>query len=202
MTLISSQYRRCFLPCQADDPQDFFPKLIHFIWLGQKPIPDTFKDFLLPQWQDKHPESAGYAIRIWGETDLESLDLIHKEVILDKDLNPALRADFLRLELLNKFGGLYADVDMTCERNVFDGLQARFNLAKIGFVTGVSNTQAFEVNNGILLGKPGSTFTRYLIERLWESIERERKAVAVLTAKEQQLIQMLSLIDPTRAVEM
>ena len=133
---------------------------------------------------------------------MESLDLIHKEVILDKDLNPALRADFLRLELLYKFGGLYADVDMTCERNVFDGLQARFNLAKIGFVTGVSNTQAFEVNNGILLGKPGSTFTRYLIERLWESIERERKAVAVLTAKEQQLIQMLSLIDPTRAVEM
>jgi len=190
------------LPTGAE-PQDSFPKLIHFIWLGPKPIPDTFVNFLLPQWRDKHLESSGYEIKIWGETDLESLDfLLHREVILDKDLNPALRADFLRLELLCKFGGLYADVDMTCERNVFEGLQSRFDTAKVGFVTGVSNTQAFEVNNGILLSKPGNTFTRHLIERLGRSIAKERKAVAALTTKENQLIQMLSLIDPAKAAQM
>jgi mannosyltransferase OCH1-like enzyme len=141
-------------------------------------------------------------IKIWGEADLESLDLIHREVILDKDLNPALRADFLRLELLYKFGGLYSDVDMTCEKNVFEELQVRFNTPKISFVTGVSNTQAFEVNNGIMLGKPGSAFTRYLIEKLGENIKKERKAVVASTVKENQLIQMLSLVDPAKAAQM
>ena len=41
--------------------------------------------------------------------------MTNREVICNKDLNPALRADFLRLEILLQHGGLYADVDMTCE---------------------------------------------------------------------------------------
>lgn len=44
--------------------------------------------------------------------------LANRDVILNTALNPGLRADFLRLELLYLFGGLYADVDMTCERDL------------------------------------------------------------------------------------
>ena len=66
--------------------------------------------------------------------------LTNKDVILDRDLNPALRADFLRIELLHRYGGLYADIDMTCEKNVFQGLKERFDLSKVSFITGVSNT--------------------------------------------------------------
>ena len=83
-------------------------------------MPDTFADSLLPKWREMHPESEGYEIKLWTEADLPILDLIaNRDVILDKDLNPALRADFLRIELLHKFGGLYADVDMVCQQNVF-----------------------------------------------------------------------------------
>ena len=53
---------------------------------------------------------------VWGETEVAELTFLqNRDVILNQELNPALRADFLRLELLNHFGGLYADVDMTCE---------------------------------------------------------------------------------------
>lgn len=116
---------------------------------------------------------------MWGEADLDSLDfLVNRDVILDKDLNPALRADFLRLELLHRFGGLYADVDMTCERNVFLALESDYDLSQVGFVSGVSNTAAFEVNNGILLGRPGSDTIRHLVEQLGFSITRERQLMA------------------------
>ena len=47
---------------------------------------------------------------------LDGLELTNANIILDKELNPALRADFLRLELLYHFGGVYADVDMTCQQ--------------------------------------------------------------------------------------
>ena len=83
---------------------------------------------------------------------------------MDKDLNPALRADFLRIELLHKFGGLYADVDMTCEKKVFTELAMAFDLESVSFITGLSNTQAFEINNGIILAKPGCQYVGNLIQ--------------------------------------
>ena len=138
--------------------------MIHFIWLGMKPVPQTFTSFLLPQWREKHPEDEGYEIKIWDEDQVTALDFIHnRDVILDKELNPALRADFLRIELLHHFGGLYADVDMTCEQNIFTSLSLLFNSSQFSFITGLSNTQAFEINNGILLSKVGSPFAAYLI---------------------------------------
>ena len=93
-----------------------FPKILHFIWLGVNPIPESFTNVLLPQWRAKHPEDEGFQIMMWGEAEVAELDFLqNREVILDQELNPALRADFLRIELLHHFGGLYADVDMTCE---------------------------------------------------------------------------------------
>ena len=60
---------------------------------------------------------------MWGEDDLSALELVNQDIIGNKQLNPALRADFLRLELLYKFGGIYADVDMTCEKSLIPLLQ-------------------------------------------------------------------------------
>ena len=89
---------------------------MHFIWLGSNPIPPTFTNILLPQWREKHPAEQGYQVMVWGEAEVAELTFLqNRDVILNQELNPALRADFLRLELLHHFGGLYADVDMTCE---------------------------------------------------------------------------------------
>ena len=116
--MFNQNYQRCLKASPSDQTatdSPSFPLLLHFIWLGPKPLPVTFAESLLPKWREMHPESEGYEVKLWTEADLPSLDfLANKDVILDKDLNPALRADFLRIELLHKFGGLYADVDMVC----------------------------------------------------------------------------------------
>ena len=117
------------------------PRIIHFIWLGKKQIPESFTTKLLPQWKEKHPTADGYRIKLWGEEDLtdtaklEGLELANANIILDKELNPALRADFLRLELLYHFGGVYADVDMTCQQCIQQLLSQKGQ-----FISCVSNT--------------------------------------------------------------
>lgn len=92
--------------------KEAIPRLIHFIWLGPKSLPLTF-DRIYQMWIAHHPD---FSLKLWGEADLEKLELTNRQIICDKTLNPALRADFLRIELLFLFGGIYADVDMTCER--------------------------------------------------------------------------------------
>ncbi len=94
-------------------------RIIHFIWVGPKPIPSSFVEQILPTWRSLNPLAE---IKIWTEKEVLALAeegvLLNKDVILNTTLNPGLRADFLRLELLYLFGGLYADVDMTCEKNL------------------------------------------------------------------------------------
>ena len=41
-------------------------------------------------------------------------DFKNAHIILDISLNPGLRADALRLEILSKYGGIYVDIDMAC----------------------------------------------------------------------------------------
>jgi mannosyltransferase OCH1-like enzyme len=130
------------------------PRLIHFIWLGPKPVPATFAA-ILEMWRQHHSD---FEIKVWGEKDLPSLELANLEIIMDTQLNPALRSDFLRLELLFKFGGIYADVDMTCERPLTPLLRTNFDL-----ITGLSNTLAFECNNGLILSKPACQFVATMI---------------------------------------
>ncbi len=85
------------------------PNLIHFIWVGSNPQPQTFTDYFLPQWQHSHPD---FTFKVWTEQDLDTLELVNARHIRDKSLNPGFRADLLRLEILFIHGGIYIDADM------------------------------------------------------------------------------------------
>ena len=54
--LIDQNFTNALKQAQSAIPESSFPKLIHFIWLGNKPIPSSFEQILLPQWREKHPE--------------------------------------------------------------------------------------------------------------------------------------------------
>ena len=93
-------------------------------------------------WQQYHDK-----VEVWTEERIKTLQLVNGDVCLDKELNPGLRADFLRIELLYLFGGIYADVDMTCEKS----LAPLLGQPDLTFAIGVSHTRAFELNNGIVI---------------------------------------------------
>ena len=111
-------------------------------------------------WTTHHPD---FEIKLWTETDLSSLHLQNADVICDLTLNPALRADFLRLELLYQFGGIYADIDMTCEKSLVPLISSSC------FIAGLALTQAFEINNGIILSSQSNLLVSHLILKLRES---------------------------------
>ena len=138
-----------------------------------------------------------FEIKVWGEDDLPNLELVNSEVILDTQLNPALRSDFMRLELLFKFGGIYADVDMTCERPLTPLLRTNFD-----FITGLSNTLAFECNNGLILSKPACPFVSTLISDLRVSFLKEKELLKQRIAKEKPVLQVLKMVDPSKAEQL
>lgn len=135
--------------------------MLHFIWLGAKPLPKDFTDIYEPQWRDHHPD---YLLKTWTEKDIEDLEFSNREIILDKKLNPGLRADALRLELLHTWGGVYVDIDVACVKSIEPLRQLRTD-----FVIGVSNTKAFELNNAVIMSCKDNLLLAHLVEKLKES---------------------------------
>jgi hypothetical protein len=88
------------------------PKIIHQIWVGPDSLPEQFAGYV-ETWKQNHP---GWEHRLWTEENLPT-DLRHREA-LERIRHPAERADILRLELLWRHGGVYADVDFECRRSL------------------------------------------------------------------------------------
>lgn len=86
------------------------PKILHHIWVGPDPFPAEFERYR-KTWQLHHP---AWELRLWTEENLPG-DLRRREVY-DKLRVPAERSDILRLELLYRYGGVYVDTDVECQR--------------------------------------------------------------------------------------
>jgi mannosyltransferase OCH1-like enzyme len=86
------------------------PRIFHHIWLGSTPLPPDFAAFR-ETWREHHPE---WALRLWTEEELP--DGLSRRELYDLSRLPAERADVLRLEVLQRFGGIYVDVDLECRR--------------------------------------------------------------------------------------
>ncbi|MCP5509048.1 MAG: hypothetical protein H7A39_01370 [Chlamydiales bacterium] len=84
------------------------PKIIHQIWFG-KPMPEAFRK-MTETWKHHHPD---WEYRLWTDEDLASFPLVTGNQIF-KTKNLGQRSDIFRLEVLNRFGGLYVDTDFVC----------------------------------------------------------------------------------------
>lgn len=83
------------------------PKIIHQIWVGPKVPPAHFIIFQ-EKWKKLHPD---WEYRLWTDSEVEDLNLGLKDLI-DQSPNYAEKSDIIRAELLDRFGGVYLDVDM------------------------------------------------------------------------------------------
>ncbi len=91
------------------------PKIIHYMWLGGKPIPDTLK-YCMDSWQKYCPE---YEIRRWDETNYD----IEKNEYMKQAYEQRMFGfipDYARLDILYRFGGIYFDTDVELVRNIDD----------------------------------------------------------------------------------
>lgn len=176
------------------------PKIIHFIWLGEKSMPmfsfligyndnehlsvdeqfeqsvrriiENSSNECVESWRDHHLPSNGWEIVVWAEKDIIDDDIISKADAASKEetessdkkyvlkqsqmrnsdpyrqalqmKNYGAASDILRLEILSKFGGIYADIDYFCVESLDDIISSG------NFFCGASNTGCVELNNGLM----------------------------------------------------
>lgn len=128
------------------------PKVIHYCWFGGKRKPKLVRD-CIKSWRKYLPE---YEIVEWNET---NSDLSHSFVKEAYHLKKwAFVADYVRLKILYKNGGIYLDTDMMLLKSLDDFL---------------SNECFFgaEEKNIISCGVIGTTKHNYFIEKCLHSYE-------------------------------
>lgn len=84
------------------------PKIIHQLWIGNKPAPLSFMN----TWKDKHPD---FEYIYWNESEFEKRKFIFKcQEKIDEIEEINGKADIMRWEILYEFGGVFLDADSIC----------------------------------------------------------------------------------------
>lgn len=84
------------------------PKIIHQIWIGNKPAPKK----IMETWKNKHPD---FEYIFWNEQEIinRNLDLQCQDKInMINEING--KADIIRWEILYQYGGIFIDADSIC----------------------------------------------------------------------------------------
>jgi mannosyltransferase OCH1-like enzyme len=82
------------------------PKIIHQIWVGQKPIPTKSVEFI-KKIKELHPD---FEYRLWTDKDINPYNFNNYNYILQSK-SFAQKADIMRYEILYRYGGIYLDID-------------------------------------------------------------------------------------------
>lgn len=130
------------------------PKIIHQIWIGPHKLPSRFID----TWKNDYmKENTDWEYKLWRERDIEQLNMINKD-IYDMEKNYAGKSDIARLEILNKYGGIYIDadsvwvnnkslnklIDESIEEGLFASIEPTKNYLANGVIGSTANNENLE----------------------------------------------------------
>lgn len=153
-----NQYNTYFIE-QSKQAQTGIPKIIHQIWVGPNTPPAHFK-----AWQESilalHPD---WEYKLWTDKDVAELTMINQRHY-DAETNYGAKADILRLELLDQFGGVYIDIDFQFLKPL-DQLHSLCDFY-IGFFQVIYMRGRARINNGILASAQGHPIVKTLIEEI------------------------------------
>jgi GT2 family glycosyltransferase len=84
------------------------PKIIHQLWIGNKPAPTKF----MQTWKNKNPD---FEYIFWNEEEIKKRELVFKcQEKIDEIEEINGKADIIRWEILYKFGGIFLDANSIC----------------------------------------------------------------------------------------
>ena len=86
-------------------PEPSIPKVIHQIWLGSA-VPRKLKRYS-ESWRRHHPD---WEFRIWTDREVADFDFATRP-LFDEAECWGQKSDLLRVEILNRVGGVYVDFD-------------------------------------------------------------------------------------------
>lgn len=81
------------------------PKIFHHVWLGGRPLPPLFQGYR-SRFQELHPQ---WEFRLWTDDECQQLDC---QPLLAAWNSQSAKSNAVRLEVLQRFGGVYVDTDV------------------------------------------------------------------------------------------
>ncbi len=129
------------------------PHIIHYCWFGGKPLPEL-EQRCLASWHKHMPD---WEYKRWNEDtfDISSAPLYVRQAYEAKKF--AFVSDYVRLWALEKFGGLYMDVDFMVYRP-FDELMEKY-LAFAGY----EGSKRQPVMQGVIASEPHGAWVRDML---------------------------------------
>lgn len=133
------------------------PKIIHYVWLGQSKKPDKVLE-CISSWKKFFPD---FKIVEWNESNYNTnISKYVSEAIRLKKW--AFASDYIRFDVLKKYGGIYFDTDVEVLATFPD------YLLKEDAFTGVESNNL--VNPGLVFGAvPNQKFVRKVVNNLSKS---------------------------------
>lgn len=134
------------------------PKIIHYIWLGGKPLPELAEQ-CIASWQKHMPD---WQIIRWDETTLQKSNCWLQQMPLYVQQAYAARkfafvSDYIRLWALEQYGGLYMDVDFLVFRP-FDDLMDKYPA-----FAGYEGSKRQPVMQGVIASEPHGAWVRDML---------------------------------------
>lgn len=143
------------------------PKIIHYIWLGGKPLPKIATK-CIKSWKKYCPD---YEIKRWDESNLDLNKYKFAKDAYDAK-KFAFASDVLRTDILYQYGGIYLDIDVELLKNIDEFLKYRIFM---GFETSDS------LNPGLLIGCEPSTFELKDILNIYQNLKFDAQKCKGLT---------------------
>jgi mannosyltransferase OCH1-like enzyme len=140
---------------QRPDFRPRIPLIIHQVWLGSD-VPDAFQQYRMSWIQNHVPR--GWVYHLWTDDEIQALNLYNKK-LYDATDNYGMKSDIARLEIIDRFGGVYVDIDFEC----FQPLDMFHYL--YDFYTGLQPLDSFfvQLNNALFGACPGHPIVRHAI---------------------------------------
>jgi hypothetical protein len=138
------------------------PKIIHQLWIGE--IPPPLK--MMNTWKEKHP-NCQYIY--WNENEFQARGMgfcCAEKINNMKEING--KADIMRWEILEKYGGVFVDADSICIEPLDDSF---FQTEFAGFEN--ENCRRGLVATGTMGFAPNSPICRDIIEWILNSPEAD-----------------------------
>lgn len=159
-----------------NDLKTKIPKIIHYIWLGNNPLPKITQR-CIESWKKFCPD---YEIKKWDESNL-NID-INKYCRQAYDANKyAFASDVLRFYVLKQEGGIYLDVDVELLKPLDDYLHhscftgfERSNSINPGLIMGCEKnhkdvSELFDMyNNETFINNDGTYCLKTICDRTYE----------------------------------
>ncbi len=127
------------------------PHVFHYIWVGDKPQPDTMKQNIA-RLKKMYPT---FEIKIWTEKELNINECKYTQFAY-KEKKYAFVSDYFRAKILYEEGGIYLDVDMEPIQDIFDPIFTQ----KI--ILGFEYSKL--VGTGIIASAPNQDLIKYVLD--------------------------------------